>query len=159
MTSKTPAQLQREVDDHLREMRAIEAEASAGSMTAVNSGSTYQRLSASPSSRKTHRWVGRCARCGETHKIEGRMLSGHRHGASGSADYVIRARDGRLLTTAAMGTDVSLIWVPCGDHRCLLRRVTEGTKKSKHQCGARCTSATGPNCDCKCRGENHGSNL
>lgn len=154
--TKTPAQIQREIDDHLREMRAIESEASAGDMTSDNARIAYDRLSADPRSRARLRWVGRCKRCGASHRVDGRMLMGHRRGAS---DHVIRAADGRLLTTSAGGTDVTTVWVPCGDHRCLLRRVTEGTKRSKHACGARCTSATGPNCDCRCRGENHGSNL
>lgn len=28
--------------------------------------------------------------------------------------------------------------------------------KPRHECGPKCTSATGPNCECKCEGLNHG---
>ena len=58
--SKTPTQIQKEVDDHLREMRALEAGASVDSMTSDNAETTYERLSAAPSSRAIHRWIGRC---------------------------------------------------------------------------------------------------
>lgn len=155
--NKTPAQIQKEVDDHLREMRALEAELSQGDMTSANTQIAYRRLDASPSSRPTHRWIGRCRRCDAEHRVEGRIASAY--ASPGHHDSVVRATDGRLLTTSAQGTDPTLIWVPCGDHHCLLRRVHEGTKRSKHQCGARCTNATGPSCDCRCKGENHGRNV
>lgn len=28
--------------------------------------------------------------------------------------------------------------------------------KPRHECGPKCVSATGPNCECKCEGLNHG---
>lgn len=157
---KPTAQIEREIDDHVRAMRAIESEAGAtGSMTSTNAGIAYDRLSADRGSREIHRWIGRCKKCGATHRVDGRLLMGH---APGRHDLVIRATDGRLLTAADQGTSVATLWMPCrGEgaerHHCLLRRVVEGTKRSKHQCGARCTSATGPNCDCRCRGANHGA--
>lgn len=36
-----------------------------------------------------------------------------------------------------------------------LQRV-EG-RESKHECGAKCLNATGPSCECRCRGLNHGA--
>ena len=30
-------------------------------------------------------------------------------------------------------------------------------RETAHQCGARCTSALGPVCDCTCAGEQHGA--
>jgi len=103
------------------------------------------------------RWIGRCKRCGATHKLEGRLTTAHassppRH------DYVIVTGDGAAYLTGAQGTDLSTVVVRCNDHWCRLCLVREGTKKSKHECGARCTNATGPNCDCRCRGKNHGKN-
>jgi len=161
MTSqKSAAQIQREVDDHLAEMRAIEREASAGDMTSTNLSTpiAYDRLRAERSSIPTHRWIGKCKRCGAAHRVDGRVLVGLVDARKTRHD-VVRASDGRLLTTKDNGTNPFAIWVPCGDHHCLLRRVVEGTKQSKHVCGARCTMSTGPNCDCRCRGANHGSNL
>lgn len=29
-------------------------------------------------------------------------------------------------------------------------------RNTDHECGAKCTSATGPNCDCTCAGQRHG---
>jgi len=86
-------------------------------------------------------------------RLEGQIKMSH---APGIQDYVVQDRYGLLWTTADQGTSVSRVWAPCGDHHLALSRVTEGKKASKHECGARCTSATGPNCDCRCKGANHG---
>jgi hypothetical protein len=97
------------------------------------------------------RWIGRCKGCGATAKVEGRTAKGERGGVA------VVAADG-VYTTRVIGDD-ALILKQCACKRyVLLRKVVEGTKNSKHTCGARCTSATGPNCDCKCKGANHGSN-
>lgn len=101
-------------------------------------------------STETHRWIGRCKKCGQTRKLEGRLLSA-------SKGTVIETDHG-LYMVGDLGSNPYKVWVPCNGHWCLLHRVTEGTKKSKHECGARCTNATGPNCDCRCKGRNHGSN-
>jgi len=34
---------------------------------------------------------------------------------------------------------------------------THKAARPRHQCGPKCTSATGPNCDCQCGGRNHGA--
>jgi hypothetical protein len=123
---------------------------------ALNTGTAYDRIdTGSVAGLTDNRWIGRCKHCGQTHKIEGRLTTAH---APGRHDYVIAAHDGNVYTMAAHGSDTSAVRVPCGDHTCALARVMEGTKKSKHACGARCTNATGPNCDCRCRGANHGAN-
>lgn len=41
----------------------------------------------------------------------------------------------------------------CGNY---LRGQRIEARKGTQQCGERCQSATGPACECKCRGENHG---
>lgn len=120
----------------------------------------YVRISREgPLSEVDSRWIGRCKRCKATHKLEGKIMRGARSASSGGgSDYVIQTSDGSLFTGSSMGSDPFKVWVPCGDHWSLLSRVHEGTKKSKHECGARCTNATGPNCDCRCKGTNHGKN-
>jgi hypothetical protein len=37
-----------------------------------------------------------------------------------------------------------------------MRAVAVKGKLGTQECGDRCTSATGPACECKCKGENHG---
>lgn len=121
-----------------------------------------------------HRWIGRCKKCGATHKVEGEITlawapeqkwqigAGAGSTRAGHDDYVVRgtgASSGLLYTMGDHGSNPYKIPVPCGDHWANLQRVTEGTKKSKHECGARCTNATGPNCDCRCKGRMHGSGL
>jgi hypothetical protein len=124
----------------------------------ANTGVEYDLLTpvAEPALAGERRWVGRCKRCGRTHKLEGVMHLGRPAGRPGQREYVVVDQDDLVWTTAALGSDVSAVVGPCGDHRCTVRRVVEGSRRSKHECGARCTSATGPNCDCRCRGQNHG---
>lgn len=43
----------------------------------------------------------------------------------------------------------------CGGHNIGSARV-KGFQ-TEHVCDARCTSATGPNCECSCGGKNHGA--
>jgi len=122
---------------------------------------SYDRIyRAGPLSDVESRWIGRCKKCRATHKLDGHLMIGARSAGQGygSTDDVIQTSDGRIYTCGGQGTSPSTVWAPCGDHYALLKRVHEGTKKSKHECGARCMSATGPNCDCRCRGAMHGSN-
>ncbi len=92
---KPPAQIQREIDAHLAEMRDLERDASAGNMTSANLRSpiTYDRIHADSMSVPEHRWVGKCKRCGSTHRVDGRVLHGY---VGRRSDDVVRARDGRL---------------------------------------------------------------
>lgn len=48
----------------------------------------------------------------------------------------------------------SLVKHDCGNY--LRGQRIEGRYSDKIECGERCQSATGPACECKCRGENHG---
>lgn len=116
------------------------------------------------------RWIGRC-RCGAGIKLEGAPL----YDAKGDAAVI--GADGLLYTTRVLNTH-ELVLVR---HRCpgqtaidavtrtertfpverwvYCRPVVDGGKpdSKRHTCGARCTNATGPSCDCRCRGANHGS--
>jgi hypothetical protein len=125
-----------------------------GALRSANRGTSYDGLSSAGSALAgQHRLIGRCKKCGKTSKLEGEILIAR---APGIHDYVVRDQYGILWTTAEHGSSTTKVWAPCGDHHLALLRVTEGRKASKHECGARCTSATGPNCDCRCRGQNHG---
>lgn len=106
---------------------------------------------------KVDRWIGK-SRCGARLKLEGRAAMAVLT-RSGVKDDVILSSAGELYTTRVIGdTDCVLVHcVGCGKYT-TLRKVHEGKKNSKHTCGARCTNATGPSCDCRCKGANHGSN-
>jgi hypothetical protein len=98
------------------------------------------------------RWIGRCKDCGMTAKVEGRIAR------TASPEVAVVALDGTVYSTRIIG-EASLILKQCACSRyVMLRKVTEGKKGSKHTCGARCTNSTGPNCDCRCKGANHGRN-
>lgn len=116
----------------------------------VNFGTPHRYLRPSRELPGEHRWIGKCKKCGEIRRLEGTVMGGDR-------GFVVVDRDRDVHDTCALGTDPTQVWVRCADHHALLRRVFEGNKRSKHACGARCTHATGPSCDCLCRGANHGS--
>lgn len=98
------------------------------------------------------RWIGKCRGCGATAKVEGRVATALK------GEVAVLASGGEVYSTRIIG-DASIILKRCTCSRYIvLHRVTEGTKHSKHTCGARCTNATGPSCDCRCKGANHGSN-
>lgn len=102
------------------------------------------------------RWIGRCKGCGVTAKVEGRVAT--TAPTATTRDVAIVAVDGSVYSTRIY-SDASLVLKRCAcDRYVLLRQVTEGTKNSKHTCGSKCTNATGPSCDCRCKGANHGRN-
>ncbi len=157
---KTPAQLDREIAEIAASTPSApvaSAASGSGPMKAENTETEYTRIrDAGPAFRVDRRFIGRCKRCGASRKLEGRVMLGSWRTQS---DYVVRCPDGSVYTTTENGGNTSKVRVRCGDHGLVLHAVVEGTKASKHACGARCTSSTGPNCDCRCRGANHGSGL
>lgn len=50
--------------------------------------------------------------------------------------------------------------VHCREHKQELRwRMIKATISESHICNAKCTGATGPNCECSCGGKNHGGKI
>ena len=45
-----------------------------------------------------------------------------------------------------------------GCKRAMRAFVVKGTYSDRQECGPRCQSATGPSCECRCAGANHGAN-
>jgi hypothetical protein len=126
---------------------------------AVNSGTSYdsfRELGVPASLLGASRWIGRCKRDRQSHKVEGKLMRGRVTGKP-YTDYVIVTPEGNAYTCTEMGSNPYFVKVRCGDHWMKLERVYEGKKESKHECGARCTNATGPSCDCRCKGARHGS--
>lgn len=100
------------------------------------------------------RWVGCCKGCKAPVKLDGTPVLDAR------GDAAVIGVDGLLYTTRVLNThELVLVAHTCG-RWAFVRPVVDGGKpdSKRHRCGARCTNATGPNCDCKCRGANHGSN-
>lgn len=102
------------------------------------------------------RWIGRCRSCGAGVKLDGEPLY------DSKSDAAVLGADGLLYTTRVLNThEIVLTRHACGSAGTWVfcRPVFDGGKpdSKRHACGARCTNATGPACDCKCRGANHGS--
>lgn len=102
------------------------------------------------------RWIGRC-RCGAGVKVEGEPMIDHK------GDAAVLGADGLLYTTRVLNThEIVLVLHDCAPGRIrwvFARPVFDGGKQysKRTACSARCTGATGPACDCRCRGANHGS--
>jgi hypothetical protein len=82
-------------------------------------------------------------------------------GVPGSAEaqhYAVKEeiydRDSFLLATISAWTSAHQRCWACG-LRLKIDRI-KGTYAPDHRCDARCTGATGHNCECSCGGKNHG---
>lgn len=117
---------------------------------------------------KLERWVGCCKACKAAVRLEGTATMARERVYSGAGEYTASAQGftltaviaGERVYTTRVLNDHALVIVrcPCSAFAAA-RRVYDGGKpdSKRHVCGARCTGATGPACDCKCRGANHGS--
>lgn len=129
----------------------------------ANSPHLFNRVKSDSRSVATHRWIGKCKRCGAPRQVVGHVAQAFYDlgdGKTKSFGDAIVSSDG-VYWAADLGTNPTKIVVPCDDHYCALHRVFDDAKPGKRrtECGARCVNATGPSCDCRCKGLNHGSNL
>ena len=127
----------------------------------ANTDVVYDRVRESPGLGR-HRWIGRCKRCGASHQLGGGLgdASGMLRGKCVHHGVAI-SDEGGVFMLGDQGSNPTVVPVRCGDHWCKLDRVFDSHRpnRKRTECGARCLQATGPACDCKCKGENHGRNL
>lgn len=104
------------------------------------------------------RWIARSG-CGAAVRFEGRRAELRKRGGVAVRSCVL-STDG---STIAMSRDLDgHVWIKVKCTECAkwktCERVYDGGKhdSKRHQCGAKCRNATGPACDCKCRGQFHG---
>lgn len=124
--------------------------------TAVNAVVAYDQIRMYTGEARSCRWVGACKACRKAHRIDGALATGWRKG-HGSDQIVVSGTSCYLV--ACNGTDPTALWVPCCSARAKLQRVYDHAKagKPRHECNAKCLASTGPACECKCKGANHGS--
>lgn len=70
--------------------------------------------------------------------------------------YIGKCRNGHAVRATAEQVNQGGGWVSCGCGQQVAPRAIK-TTTSTRECNGVCTSATGPNCSCQCRGENHGA--
>jgi hypothetical protein len=119
-------------------------------------GVLYTRVEPYAREPGARRWVGRCKSCKIVHRVEG--LIGHGwHG--NRAESVVLTAEGTVYRGADQGAHTTVLFVACGNHRAKLERVYDDSKpgKPRHECNAKCLASTGPACECRCRGRNHGA--
>src|SRR5271166_2603156 len=64
------------------------------------------------------------------------------------------------LTPVTYSDKVRILKCACGGKMLIMGEVIKGRITNTEEltvCDARCTEATGPSCNCKCRGEHHGT--
>jgi len=119
---------------------------------AVNSSVTYDAILLDLGCSKPGRWVGRCKTCRTAHRVDGAVARGR---SRGHYDDVVVSGT-RCYRTALSGPNA--LFIPCCGTRVKLERIYDSSKpgKPRHECNAKCMTSTGPSCECKCKGANHG---
>lgn len=123
--------------------------------TAVNAAVTFDAILLSTARESARRWVGRCAACRKAHRVDGMLARGRRSGC----DEIVVVSGARVYRTADHGSNPTVLFVSCCDGRVRLQRVYDDARpgRQRHECNAKCLASTGPGCECKCRGVNHGA--
>lgn len=122
----------------------------------VNAVIAYDAILMNLGSNIPARWVGRCKACELAHRIDGVIARGRTTGR-GDAQIIISGT--RAYLCADQGTNTSAVSIVCCAKRVKLSRVYDSHKpnRPRHECNAKCLGSTGPACECKCGGANHGS--
>lgn len=101
------------------------------------------------------RYNGKCKGCGRRVSFTGRMASADvsrpsSHGGS-SFDTVVVDAQGRAYEYPGYE---AIVECTCG--RSFYARPVQGTFNPGKECSAKCLAAIGVQCDCRCKGHNHG---
>lgn len=123
--------------------------------TAANAAVTYDTIRLDYRAGVAQRWIGRC-KCRTAHKVDGVLARGVLKGAQ---DQIV-VSGALCYRTAEHGTNPTVLFINCEcGQRAKLERVFDSHKpnRPRHECSAKCLNATGPACECKCKGSNHGA--
>jgi hypothetical protein len=131
--------------------------------TTVNAAVTYDTIRLGTGANAAHRWIGRCKACRKAHRVDGVLATGR----TGKQDEQIVVSGARCYRTADHGSNATILFVSCCtsvsgqqriEWRVKLQRVYDDHKpnRPRHECNAKCLASTGPACECKCKGANHG---
>lgn len=123
--------------------------------TAVNAAVTYGSIRINLNVGTANRWVGNCKTCRKAHRVDGFLARGR----NVVADEQIVVSGNRCYRTADHGSNATVLFVSCCQARVKLQRVYDSSKpnRPRHECNAKCLASTGPACECKCKGANHGA--
>jgi hypothetical protein len=122
--------------------------------TAANSAVTYDSFRIGSGTPTAHRWVGRCKTCRKAARVDGFLATGR----AGSNREQVVISGTSAYRTADHGSSPTTLFVSCCTSRIKLQRVYDDHKpnRTRHECNAKCLASTGPACECKCKGANHG---
>jgi hypothetical protein len=96
----------------------------------------------------TRTYIGKCKTKGCKHATRVDYASVQQLDSTNRATY------NRALPYDLNGLGVA---ARCPDHGVYKLSYLKGHLAPDHKCDARCTTATGPSCDCSCGGANHGA--
>lgn len=100
------------------------------------------------------RFLGKCRRCKKFHKVDGVMEIESRFKRRGRLGaHAVDLWKGRWVLTVKCECQDGTV---SNEHTLVQLDKVFAAAVSTHECGARCVNATGPACECKCKGKNHG---
>ena len=96
-----------------------------------------------------HRFVGKCRRCKAPISVLAQMTK------IGESPWQVYMTDtGERLKTSNLTQGPIVVCKSCGGP--VHPKEVRGVYKASEACGAKCQNATGPSCECSCKGMNHG---
>jgi hypothetical protein len=95
----------------------------------------------------TTRYFGKCRTCKKTTVRDFDTVGGNRIPV-----VTVNGKQEDIFNAASMG----LMKCSCGGYITSWKGL-KAKFSAKHECSAKCLASTGPNCECSCRGKNHGA--
>lgn len=99
-----------------------------------------------------HRFIGKCKACGTNTSTLAQLTSWK--DTAGRTTWGYLDEHGKQLAESKVTQGPSIPCRNCG--KMIHPKQVHGVYKADEECGAKCQSAKGPNCECKCKGLNHG---
>lgn len=99
-----------------------------------------------------HRFIGKCKACGANTSVLAQLTSWQV--APGRTQWGFVNERGEHLQESRIIQGPTIPCRQCG--KMIHPKQVHGVYKADEECGAKCQTAKGPNCECKCKGLNHG---
>jgi len=100
-----------------------------------------------------HRYIGKCKACGTTTSVLAQLTS-RLVGPIAGTEWFYITDQGERLATSKVTQGPTIPCRQCG--KMIHPKQVKGVYKADEECGAKCQSAKGPNCECRCKGLRHG---
>ena len=99
-----------------------------------------------------HRYIGKCKACGASTSTLAQLSSWK--DTAGHTKWGYLDEHGKQLAESKVTQGITIPCRQCG--KMIHPKKVHGVYKADEECGAKCLTAKGPNCECRCKGLNHG---